>query len=78
MDQPFTAAQEARIKELMAAQEARIKELIHCSLAAYIAKKGKTAKSLLMTTATVVASVTVILGGLKIVLGWFGFTYIGK
>ena len=44
----------------------------------YFAKKGKMTKHILITTATIIGSLTVILGGAKIILGWFGFNYMSK
>lgn len=70
MQTPFTKEQEDRIREIT-------KEALLTSLDEFFASKGKTLKGILIATATVVGSLTVILGGLKTILAWAGFTYIG-
>lgn len=59
-------------------QEERIKELMHNTLEEFFSNKGKTLKTFLITAATIVGSLTVIFGGIKVFLGWLGFNYLGK
>lgn len=44
----------------------------------YFEKKGTISKNLLIATATVITSITLIVGGLKIILGWFGINILSK
>ena len=55
-----------------------IEEIVTQSMASYFEKKGTTLKAILIGTAVVVGSLTVILGGIKAILAYLGFTYIGK
>lgn len=66
-DSSFTPEQREELKEMMT-------DAIDC----YFTRKGKTTKHLLITAATVIGSITVILVGIKTILGWLGFTYIAK
>lgn len=59
-------------------ERAEIKSLMHEAMDEYFADKGKTGKHWLITMATIVASVTVILGGIKMMLTWLGFHYVVK
>lgn len=60
------------------AQKLCIKKLMEEALHNYFESKGKTVKNLIILSATVVGSLVVIFGGLKSILGWLGFHYIGK
>ena len=48
------------------------------SLSAYFEKKGTSLKAILIGTAVVVGSITVILGGFKSILAYLGFSYVVK
>lgn len=58
------------------AQKIEIKNLVHEALVEFFSSKGKLTKQVLVGTALVVGSLTVILGGFKVVLGWLGYTMI--
>lgn len=66
-DSSFTPEQREELKDLIA-------EAIDC----YFTKKGKTTKHLLLTAAAIIGSLTIILGGIKTILAWLGFSYIAK
>jgi hypothetical protein len=59
-------------------QREEIKNIVHEALGEFFASKGKVTKQYLIGAAVVIGSLTVILGGFKAILGWLGFTYIGK
>ena len=59
-------------------QREEIKSLVQEALTDYFTTKGKLGKNLVVGAAIVVGSLTVIFGGLKAILGWIGFSYIGK
>lgn len=58
--------------------EERIAQIVDETLVTFFTVKGTTVKSFLITTAVVIGAITVILGGLKAILGWLGFSYIIK
>ena len=58
--------------------EERIAAIFHKTLTQYFEKKGTSLKTILLGTAVIVGAITVILGGLKSILGWIGFNYLGK
>ena len=58
--------------------EERIAAIFHKTLTEYFEKKGTSLKTILIGTAVIVGAITVILGGLKSILGWIGFNYLGK
>ena len=55
-----------------------IEEIVINALRVYFERKGTTVKTILIGTAVIVGAITVILGGLKAILGWLGFSYIIK
>lgn len=55
-----------------------IEEIVISSLNGYFQKKGTTFRSFILGTAMIIGALTVILGGLKTILAWIGFTYISK
>lgn len=57
-------------------QREEIMQLQFEAIERYFESKGKTWKAYLVTAATVVGSLTVILGGLKALLGFLGITII--
>jgi len=59
-------------------QRAEIKAIMHDALTEYFSSKGSLLKQILLTAAVIVGAITVIFGGLKTVLGWIGFSYLGK
>lgn len=61
---PFTEKQKEELKVLVAE-----------AMDAYFISKGRTWKGYVITLATVVGSLVVILGGMKALLAWLGFTY---
>lgn len=56
-------------------QQEELKALVTQAMDDYFAAKGKTWKGYIITLATVVGSLAVIFGGLKVMLAWIGFTY---
>lgn len=56
-------------------QREELKGLMVEAINEYFEAKGRLSKHWLITIASVIGAVTVILGGLKILLGWLGFTY---
>jgi len=73
-------ATETRFSKIEASipTEEKIGQLFHQSLSSFFEQKGASTKNVLIILATVIGSVTVILGGLKSILAWIGFTYLGK
>lgn len=55
-----------------------LKTVVNESMNEYFASKGTVAKQLLIGTAAIVVAVTVILGGIKTILGWLGFVWLSK
>ena len=62
----------------MQTDEDRIAAIFHKTLTEYFEKKGTSLKTILIGTAMIIGAITVILGGLKAILGWLGFSYLGK
>lgn len=58
--------------------EERIAAIFHKTLTVYFEKKGTSLKTILIGTAMIIGAITVIFGGLKAILGWLGFSYLGK
>jgi hypothetical protein len=56
-------------------QREEIKNLMAEALTDYFEDKGRSAKTMLITLATVIGSLAVILGGIKAALALVGFTY---
>ena len=50
-----------------------MKQIVSDALVEFFTAKGKISKNVLVTAATVIGSLIVIGGGLKAVIGWFGF-----
>lgn len=59
-------------------QREEIKKIMHEALVEFFSSKGKATKQILIATAIVIGSLTVILGGVKTFLAWIGFTYMMK
>lgn len=59
-------------------QREEVKKLVHEALVEFFSSKGKLTKQILVGSAVVIGSVTVIFGGFKAILGWIGFHYIVK
>lgn len=57
-------------------QRDEIKDLMHEALTEYFAQKGSVAKQIIIGTAILVGSITVVLGGVKTILSWIGIGYI--
>ena len=55
-----------------------IETIVITSLNGYFQKTGMTLRSIIIGTAMVIGALTVILGGLKTILAWLGFSYIVK
>lgn len=53
-------------------------EIVRTALTDSLFKAGSGAKMTLITIATIIGAIAVISGGLKWILGFIGFTYIGK
>ena len=53
-----------------------IAPLVHDALVQFFSTKGGLAKKVIIGTAVVIGSLTVIFGGLKTILVWIGFTYL--
>lgn len=68
--------EEERMKLLVTKSE--LKPLVHEALTEYFEDKGSMTKKVLIGTAVVIGSITVIFGGIKAILGWLGFSYISK
>lgn len=60
------------------ATKVEIKKLVSEALEDSYKGYGKKGKALLISVAVIITSLTAILGGLKIMLGWIGFNYISK
>lgn len=60
------------------AQKAEIKNIMHDALNEYFTDKGKWGKNLIIGTAVIVGSLTVILGGVKAIAAWVGLGFITK
>lgn len=59
-------------------QREEIKVIMHEALGEFFTDKGKLGKNIILTTAVIIGALAVIAGGLKWLLGFIGFTYIGK
>lgn len=59
-------------------QTEAIKEIMHQALTEYFTSKGRLGKQIIIGSAVLIGSITVILGGFKIILAWFGFSQIIK
>ena len=57
-------------------QRDEIKKIIYEALSEYFKEYSRAGKTWIYTLAGIVASLTVILGGLKVMLAWLGFSYI--
>lgn len=57
-------------------QREELKGLIFEAVEAYFLKKGKTWQGYIITAATVLGSITVILASFKAMLLWIGFSYV--
>lgn len=57
-------------------QRAEIKNIVHEALVEFFKSYGLKGKNVLLTAAVLIGAIVVIMGGLKSVLGWIGFTYI--
>lgn len=62
-DQPFSEAQRAEIKAI-----------VHEALAEFFKGYGITGKNIIVTTAVIIGSLAVITGGLKWIIGLFGYS----
>ena len=56
-------------------QKEEIGLIVASSIDCYFQSKGKLGKQIIVGTAIVIGSLTVIFGGFKVILGWLGFTY---
>lgn len=59
-------------------QKEEIRQIVHDALTDYFSSKGKIGKQVILSAAIIIGSITVIVGGIKTVLAWLGFTYLGK
>lgn len=59
-------------------QKEEIKVVVQEALIEYFEKKGATVKNVMVTVAILIGAVTVIFGGLKEILMFVGFNYVGK
>ena len=59
-------------------QRGEIKSLVSEAMVEYFESKGKMGKQWVIGAAVVIGSITVILGGVKTLLGWLGFHLISK
>ncbi len=59
-------------------QKAEIKLIVHEALTEFFTNTGRLGKNILIGTAAIIGAVIVIGGGAKMLLGWIGFSYIGK
>lgn len=64
-------------KETVATKQ-DVKEIFEEALRNFFKMTGLNAKTIILTTATIVGALVVIGGGAKAILGWLGFTMIGK
>lgn len=55
-----------------------IEAIVVNALKVYFEKKGTSLKTILIGTAIIIGAITVIFGGIKAILGWLGFSYLGK
>lgn len=55
-----------------------MEEVLHKVFRAYLLNQGGKVRAGIIATAVIVGSVAVIGGGLKFILGWLGFTYLGR
>lgn len=55
-----------------------IKELVHEALVEFFKTYGLAGKSFIVGAAIIIGSLTVILGGAKVILGWIGFSYMSR
>lgn len=66
------------MSEFTPEQRAEIKEVVHEALTDFFKGYGTMSKSFIMTTAIIIGSFAVIAGGLKWLLGLFGFVILSK
>lgn len=59
-------------------QRAEIKEVVGEALVEFFKDYGLQGKNIIVTAAVVIGAIMVILGGLKTMLGWVGFSYMMK
>jgi hypothetical protein len=57
-------------------QKEELKQMMFEVIDSYFRNKGQMGKHWLITAATIIGAVTVILGGFKAILGWLGFQHI--
>ena len=57
-------------------QQQEISEIVCRTIDDYLKKKAATSKNLIITIATIIVGLTVILGALKALLAWLGFSYV--
>lgn len=57
-------------------QRQEISEIVCRTIDDYLKKKATTSKNLILTIATIIVGLTVILGALKTLLAWLGFNYV--
>lgn len=57
-------------------QKAEIKAIVHEALVEFFKGFGPIGKNVIVTTAVVLGSITIIFGGVKTLLTWIGFSYI--
>lgn len=66
-------AVEASIKNLPTKEN--VAEIVDTTLRSFFTQGGTTMKSVIITAALIIGSLITIFGGIKLMLGWVGFTY---
>ena len=56
-------------------QKEEISLIVANAMDCYFKSKGRLGKQIIIGTAVIIGSLTVIFGGFKVILGWLGFTY---